>query len=127
MIELSVRELSESVEAFKTLLEIKMGGRPAYLLARIMREVEQEYSAFQQARNSLIMEYCVKDENGTPMRDEQGNSSIDKEHINDFNAKMNELLNTIITLNADPIPLRDIEQFDFVMAQMFRLVPFIKE
>ena len=127
MIELSVKELTESVDAFKTLLEMKLNGRPAYLLARIMREVEKEYSGLQNTHNNLIIKYCVKDENGAPVVDEQGNNTIEKEHINDFNKEWGDVLNTTITLNADPIPLHDIERFDFVMEQMFRLVPFIKE
>ena len=127
MIELSVRELSESIEAFKTLLPMKLNGRSAYLLARIMREIEKEYESIQNIRKDLIIKYCVKDENGTPIVDEQGNNTIEKNHIDDFNIEWNEVLITTITLNVNPISLKDIEQFDFVMEQMFRLVPFIKE
>lgn len=126
MIELSVKELTESVEAFKMLLEMKLNGRPAYLLARIMREVEKEYTNLQNTRNNLITKYCVKDDNGVPVVDEQGNNTIEKEYINNFNTEWNEVLNATITLTADPIPLHDIEQFDFMMEQMFRLMPFIK-
>ena len=127
MIELSARELSESVDAFKALLEIKLNGRLAYLLARIMREVEKEYGVLQDTRSTLIRKYCVKDENGTPFVDEQGNNTIEKEYINDFNEEWSAVLHTNITLNIDPIPLKNIENFDFTTEQMLRLMPFIEE
>ena len=127
MIEVTIKELTESINIFKELLEIKLNGRSAFLLARIIREVDKEYLAIQNIRNNLIEKYCIKDENNIPIIDENGNNTIIKEFVPNFNNELNELLQTTITLNIEPILLKDLEQFNFTTEQMLKLMPFIKE
>lgn len=127
MIELTVKELTDSIQSFEEMMSMKVGARLAYLLGRIMREVEKEYTTFQNARGELIKKYGVKDENGELVVDEEGKNNIPRENINKFNQELNELLDAKIILYADPIELKDLEQFEFKAQDMFRLVPFIKE
>lgn len=127
LIELTVKELIDSIEPFKELLNLKLNGRTAYLLGRIMREVDKEYSNFQNTRNKLIEKYEMKDENGNRIINQEGNVSIALDKIDNFNQELMDILQTKIEICADTINLADIEQFEFTPQQIMILMPFIKE
>jgi len=57
-----------------------------------MREIEKEYSLFQDARKGLIDKYADKDENGVLKTDENGNYTVPKESIEKFNVELKEML-----------------------------------
>ena len=127
LIELTVKELIDSIEPFKELLNLKLNGRTAYLLGRIMREVDKEYSNFQNTRNKLIEKYEMKDENGNRIINQEGNISIAPDKIDKFNQELMDVLQTKIEICADTINLADIEKFEFTPQQIMILMPFIKE
>lgn len=127
MIEISVRNLLESATTLQGIMQKTLKGRPAFLLARIAREVDKEYTSFNNTRMQLIQKYGEKDENGNLVADESGNNKIPQSAIEDFNKEVSDLLETKVQLNVNAIPLDDLKDIDFTPQEMLALEVFIEE
>jgi len=102
-------------------------GRVAYRIARLLRELDKEFSLFNEKRTDLVKEYVIKDENGELKTDENGDLVLDKERIQEFYTAINDLLNTQVSINAEKVDLVDLESIEFTPAQIMLLEPFINE
>ena len=127
MIEITLNELMDSASVMQELAKKPMKTKAAFQTARLMREIEKEYSLFQDARKGLIDKYADKDENGAPKTDENGNYTVPKENIEKFNVELKEMLDQTLSLNVEPISIEDLGDADFTPADMMLLAPFIKE
>lgn len=127
MIEITLSELMDSASVMQELAKKPMKTKAAFQTARMMREIEKEYSLFQESRKGLIDKYAEKDENGEPKADENGNYTVPKDRIEDFNKELKEMLDQTLSLNVEPISIEDLGEADFTPADMMLLAPFIKE
>lgn len=127
MIEIQVKDLFDGASKMQEIMKKNLKSRPAFLLARIIREIEKEYETFQAARKILIEKYGEKDESGNLYIDKDGNNRILKNEIDNFNRDMTDLLNTYVQLNVSSISLNDLEGVEFTPEQMLVLEPFIVE
>lgn len=126
MIELKLNDVIQSFKVLKNITQKTLKGKINFQLARILRELNNEYNLFLKSKEKLILKYGKKD-NGQLVIDDEGNYAIDKEQLLNLNTELNELLDTIIHLNTEYIALEDIEDIDFTIEQMMALSPFIKE
>ena len=127
MIEMTVQQMVDSVNALKEINEKKMPARTAYQFARIIREVENELKNFQEARNKLIERFGKKDESGKLIEDEKGNIEIFPEKQEQFKKEADELMASKIHVNCEQIMLEDILANEFSPAEIGELLLFIKE
>jgi len=127
MIEITLSELMDSASVMQELAKKPMKTKAAFQTARLMREIEKEYSLFQESRKGLIDKYADKDENGAPKADENGNYTVPKESIEEFNKELKEMLDQTLSLNVEPISIEDLGDADFTPADMMLLAPFMKE
>ena len=127
MIEVQLKDIISSPEVLNEIAKKDLKARPAYKLARVMREIDREFSLFQENRKQLISKYADKDEKGNIKYNKDGNITVEKDKIDLFNNEIEELLNTSIQLNVDLIELNDIEDVNFTPQQMNILSLFIKE
>lgn len=119
MIELKMIELINGAEALKKINEQILPMRAAFQLARIIREVQKEYDAFDLARKKLFEMYGKVEENGS--------YKIEKENIEDFNKEINSLLEVNVQLNVEPVMLEDLENVNITPQDILYLEKFIKE
>ena len=127
MIEITLSELMDSASVMQELAKKPMKTKAAFQTARLMREIEKEYSLFQESRKGLIDKYADKDENGEPKADELGNYTVPKENIEEFNKELKDMLDQTLSLNVEPISIEDLGDADFTPADMMLLAPFMKE
>jgi len=127
MIEITLSELMDSASVMQQLAKKPMKTKAAFQTARMMREIEKEYSLFQESRKGLIDKYAEKDENGEPKADENGNYTVPKNRIEDFNKELKEMLDQTLSLNVEPISIEDLGEADFTPAEMMLLTPFVRE
>lgn len=127
MIEISVRDLLDSSTTLQEIMQKTLKGRAAFLLARIAREVDKEYTSFNTTRMQLIQKYGEKDDNGNLITDDKGNNKIPQSAIEDFNKEVSDLLETKVQLNVNAVPLDDLNDIDFTPQQMLALEKFIEE
>ncbi len=127
MIEVTLRQIVDSAETMRELSNKPLKGRIAYRIARLLRELDKEFSLFNEKRTDLVKEYVIKDENGELKTDENGDLVLDKERIQEFYTAINDLLNTQVSINAEKVDLVDLESIEFTPAQIMLLEPFINE
>lgn len=125
MIEVKVADLLNSIDAIKNLMTYPIKSRVAYQIARLAREIDNEYKIFDEARVNLIKKYGKKDENGELIVSENGQWTVD-ENIEEFNKEFEELTETPLQINADRINL-DSLNCDLSPETMMKLMPFIED
>ena len=126
MIELTMRELVDSIESLQYILDQPVRARTAFRIANLIEAVEKENTRYNNVRNNLIKKYAIKDANNELVNN-NGNFNIAPENIDMFNEELTELLNTNITLNVDLLSDNDFEQMELSPLQMIRLKKYIKK
>lgn len=126
MIELTMRELVDSIESLQYILNQPVRARTAFRIANLIEAVEKENTRYNNVRNNLIKKYAIKDANNELVNN-NGNFNIAPENIDAFNEELTELLNTSITLNVDLLSDSDFEQMELSPLQMIRLKKYIKK
>ena len=96
MINTHLRNIVESADIMRELSNKSLKGRAAFRVARLLRELEKEFTLFNEKRMDLIKEYAQKDENGEMKSDENGNVTLDQDRLNEFYQSLDELLRWII-------------------------------
>lgn len=127
MIEITLSQLIDSVSVMQELAKKPMKTKAAFQVARLLREVEKEYTLFQEARKNLIEKYAERNTNGELKIDSDGNYNVPKEKIEPFNEELKEVIEQNITLNAEQININDLEEANFTPSEMILLWPFIYE
>lgn len=127
MIEATLKDIIEAQSALKNLKNTSMRARPAFLLARIIREVDKEIENEHASHIELIKKYGDKDENGQLIVNEDGNYTIPQEELEGYFKEYQELLQTVVNLNCDYINLADIEEAIITPEEIQRLMVFIHE
>lgn len=125
MIKVKIAELINSVNTLQQLAQKDFKAKLAWSIARLIKAAEVEIQSFNEARINLIDKYGAKDENGQLIADEKGNCTIIPEKVDDFSNELNELLESEIEINANPINMEMLEDLNFTPAEMAVLEPFI--
>ena len=127
MIEVTVKDIVDNAELMRSISQKSLNCRPAFLLARILREMEKEYQSFLKVREQVIKKYAKRADNGDFEIDDEGNFKIDKTKIEEFNTNIRELLETKVPINVSSIALSDLEDTTFTPQEMMVLESFISE
>jgi len=127
MINTHLRNIVESADIMRELSNKSLKGRAAFRVARLLRELEKEFTLFNEKRMDLIKEYAQKDENGEMKSDENGNVTLDQDRLNEFYQSLDELLNADVEINAEKIDSEDIGDIEITPAQIINLEAFINE
>jgi len=127
MIELTVQEMIDSIPTLRDLASKQLKSKVAFRVARLLREVQAESETFETARINLVKLYAAKDENGEIKTDENGNTYIEQDKIEEFNSELKDLLENTITINGDKLKLYDLDDIMFTPQQMVSFGAFIEE
>lgn len=71
----------------------------SYALAKNISKIEKELDIYNKERQKLIDKYCVKDEEGNNVIDENNQLIIADENMTDWNNAINELLDIEIDID----------------------------
>lgn len=127
MINTHLRNIVESADIMRELSNKSLKGRAAFRVARLLRELEKEFTLFNEKRMDLIKEYAQKDENGEMKSDENGNVTLDQDRLNEFYQSLDELLNADVEINAEKIDSEDLGDIEITPAQIINLEAFLNE
>ena len=129
MIKLTMDQLMNSVEVIQKLINspTPLSAKVSYQIIRIAREVESEYNLFQKSRTELIEKYAKKDENDKPLLENDRYQIIPDEQ-EDFTKEYNEIMNSSIELNVEPLALNDkvMEELRLTPLEWMKIEPFVK-
>jgi hypothetical protein len=127
MINVTLKNIVESADIMRELSQKSLKGRVAFRVARLLRELEKEFTLFNEKRVDLIKEYGEKDENGELKTDDKGNVNLAQDKLNEFYKRMEDLLATEVEINAEKIDINDLGDVDFTPSQIINIEPFINE
>ena len=126
MIEITLKEIVDSIDLLTELSTRSLKTKAAYQLGRILREAQKEFSLYNEKRIALLEKYADKDEEGKPVI-ENGNYKISDEGIAAINTEYNELIETTVALNANKLQLYLLDDETFTPTEMLKLMPFVEE
>ena len=127
MIKVSLNDILNATETFQTIMQQSFKGSLAFKIARLARELNKEMDTFNEQRRKLLEKYCVRDEDGNLKQLENGNVQVIPEKISEFNEEFNSLLATEVEINADKLPMDQIDNFDITPQQMLNIEMFFEE
>lgn len=125
MINVKLSELLDSTETLKKLSQKDFKAKLAWSISRLLKAAEQEIQEFNDTRMNLINKYGEKGDDGQLVTDDKGNCRIIPENIQEFSNELNELINTEVEINANPIDIELLEDLEFTPTEMTQLEPFI--
>ena len=125
MIKIKVQELVNSTAALQKLSNMSLKAKLAWQVARLLKAADAEIQVFNETRMNLLKKYGEKDENDKLITDEKGNCKIVTGETEAFSNELNELLNTKIEINSNPLKFSEIENIDFTPAEISQLESFI--
>jgi hypothetical protein len=117
----------DSIPTLRDLSNKQLKSKVAFRVARLLREVQAESETFEAARINLVKLYAAKDENGEIKTDENGNTYIEQDKIEEFNKELRDLLDNTITINGDKLSLDDLGDETFTPQQMLSFSAFLEE
>ena len=127
MIKVSLNDILNATETFQTIMQQSFKGSLAFKIARLARELNKEMDTFNEQRRKILEKYCVRDEDGNLKQLENGNVQVIPEKIPEFNEEFNSLLATEVEINADKLPMDQIDNFDITPQQMLNIEMFFEE
>ena len=128
MIEVTLRDVLNSINVFNELAQKELPAKVAFNTARLSEQLQAEYTRFENARNKILQKYCEYDEEtGNLKSDEKGELIVKDGCVDDFNTEVAELLDTKLEINANPLTLDSLDNLNFKPTQMMMLKNFIEE
>lgn len=71
----------------------------SYAISKNISKIERELEIYNKERQKLLDKYCVKDEEGKNLIDENNQLKIADEHIDNWNKDLNELLDIEVDID----------------------------
>ncbi len=82
--------------------------RVSYSIAKNVAKIESELKVYNNEREKLIDKYCVKDEEGKNIIDENNQLKISDEHLDNWNKDINELLDIEVDIDIHKFNVNDL-------------------
>lgn len=116
MINITVSEMINVYNTLNGMMNKNFSGRNAFNVARLMRELNKEMETFDKARMQVVNKYTLRDDDGNPSMDEQGNVRVIPDKVEECNTEFSTLLNSKLEINA---PMLD----ESVLAEIGDITP----
>ncbi len=125
MIKLTLKQIIEGQESLQKLSNQPLRGRTAFQIGRLLKELENILSDYNDTRIKTIQAYAKKDENGEFVINEKNEYQFEPEQMTLYFQEIEKLINEELEINSNPIKFADIENLDFTPAEMTFLEPFL--
>lgn len=126
MISITVNEMINIYGTLNELMSKNFSGKNAFNIARLARELNKELETFDQARKQVVDKYTLRDPDGNPVMDEQGNIKVIPDKVEECNQDFSTLLNSQLELNAPKLDESILTEIgDITPAQAMALEPII--
>lgn len=126
MIKVAIRDIVDGLGVIKDLSTKTMPAVTAYKVARLLKNILEEYNLYNKTRLNLINKYAELNDDGS-VRTNGQNIVIQNDKIQVCNEEIQQLLDSEVELNASALTLDELDALSFTPAQMYLLQPFINE
>jgi hypothetical protein len=128
MIKTTLRDLLNARSALATIADPsnKMRAKSAYHFSKRMDAINIEYKSYEKLHNDLVTKY------GSEYNDEIDGKKVsgfrvNPENMDSFNKEYNELIDTEVTLNTEPLSIEDLLDIKLNYDQITSLGNLIKD
>lgn len=126
MIKIKLNDVVNSTDTFTKIMQQSFKGSLAFKIARLARELDKEMQTFNSERQKIIEKYGEKDNDGKVITDDKGMVKFDNNKIQELNDEFNTLLDTEIEINADKLPMDNIDDFEITPQEMLNIEIFFE-
>lgn len=82
--------------------------RVSYTIAKNISKIEKELEIYNKERQKIIDKYCIKDDEGNNVIDENNQLKISSENLNTWNKEINELLDIEVDIEIHKFNINDL-------------------
>lgn len=110
---------------FQRISNVKFNIDTQYKLLKLKKAIAEEEEIYEQQLERL-KEYCLRDENGNFIRNEEGGLAVDTERIEECTAIVTEINNIQIQVPDLYFSLDELSPLELTFSELEALDPFIK-
>ncbi len=110
---LTNRKILQDAQFLGSLTQKDLPAKVSYAIAKNVSKIESELRIYNSERKKLIDKYCIKDEDGNNVIDENGQFVIADENMNDWNDAINELLDIEMDIDIHKFNINDLFSKDY--------------
>lgn len=114
MIKLTNKEILERVSILAELRNRKLPVKVSYAIGKNISKIERELKHYNDARQKIIEEYCLKEKDGS-LKILDGNYDIDPKRLNKFNDDIDELKDIEVEI--------DVHKFNIELLNNYEMSP----
>ena len=105
---LTNRKIVNDVNFLGALTHKQLPIKISYAIAKNVSKIERELEIYNKERQKLIDKYCVKDEEGNNVIDENNQLKIADEHLEVWSKDINELLDIEVDIDIHKFNVNDL-------------------
>lgn len=120
----SIYDIISANPIFTKILQHEFTGKQSFIIGRILKTLNNEAEMFNKTREEMLKKYAAVDEEGKIIVID-GNVKIREGEMANFQKEINELLYTLLEINANKIPLDWLENLKLTPQEMLILEPFL--
>lgn len=126
-IEITLKDIVQNIDFYLQFSKQTMRAKTAYKFSKILKQVVEEYNAYNEERQKLIQKYANKDENGNVIYGENNSATMSNENYANYSEEIEGLLSAAVMLNFMPLKLEELDNINFTPSQMTTLAQFVEE
>lgn len=120
MYKVTAKDIMDSVEVLKKLMEKDLKAKTSYKISRLVREVEKELNEINKTYQGIVTKY------GEPSEENSDQYMVKEGNIEEYNKEINEFLMSEVELNVNKIPIEELENENFTPTEIIKLEPFME-
>lgn len=126
MVKLTNKEILERVPVLAELRARKLPVKVSYAIAKNIDKIERELKIYNQEREKIVNEYCLKDEHGE-LKITGNQFDIDPNRIKEFNKEIDDLQSILVELDIHKFNINLLEGFEMTPDELINIDFMIEE
>jgi hypothetical protein len=102
--------------------------KTAFQIKKLIQSLESDLKIFEETRNAIVNEYCLKDENGQPVPAGEGMVTLDMTRVAEWQPKIDELMSLETTVELPKFSIEALgDKVELSATDLFALGDLITE
>lgn len=126
---ITIRKILNDTNSLAVISQKQLPIKVSYAIAKNIKKLENELKIYNEERQKLIDKYCIKDEEGNNVIDENNNLKIADEHLDNWNKEINELMDIEVDIDIHKFNLDSLMNgnYDMTPAELMIIDYMIEE
>ena len=112
---ITIRKILNDTNSLAVISQKQLPIKVSYAIAKNIKKLESELDIYNKERQKLIDKYCIKDEEGNNVIDENNNLKIADEHIDNWNKEINDLMDIEVDIDIHKFNLDSLMNVNYDM------------